>query len=342
MTQTSLTFAFLSFILVYFITYLVRKISLKTGFCSKPSGERWKKERVAMGGGIGVMVVLLTLLALLDIPLAIDLGPAFLALCIFGFVDDLVNFMPKTKLFFQTIAASWIVARGYHFPGQTFHVFTYIPSVLWIVFLTNALNLNDNMDGLCSGIVAIASFSFLWALSGSSSPLVALLPIVFAAMLAFLSHNFNPARIFLGDAGSLPLGCLLAILSFEVMQHGSGSPPVLALQALLILCVPIFDVTFVIMRRAQLGKPLFRGNIDHISHRLVRGGLSEHVAVSLLYAIGISGGVTAILISNTVIPILLSVTLVSGAFFLLFALFLYRLEKPNPSISWFPFLNPQK
>ena len=172
---------------------------------------------------------------------------------------------------------------------------SYLLTVVWIVTLTNAMNFLDNMDGLCAGIglVCAGLFAFLAALQ--QQYFVCLLALALAgALLGFLPHNFKPATIFLGDAGSHFVGYMLAVMPVLGTFYQDGTPTLLpVLIPLLVLAVPLFDLVMVMGIRLRRGQPVHVGDVNHLSHRLVRVGLPQSWAVVLIYLITLTLGLGA-------------------------------------------------
>ena len=173
-------------------------------------------------------------------------------------------------------------------------------TVFWLVGITNAINLLDNMDGLAAGISAIAAISLAIGFGTNGQIDELLLTIAFiGALLGFLVYNFNPASIFMGDCGSMFVGFLLSS-SVLLNQTGGRSRGIFSILAVpvLILFVPIFDTTFVTILRKLWGRKASQGGRDHTSHRLVALGLSERAAVLMLYVFAIVAGALSLLVSQ--------------------------------------------
>jgi len=216
-----------------------------------------------------------------------------------GLVDDIYHLAPQSKLVGQIIAASFLVFFGFKidwFESYTFNTFF---SVFWIVGITNAFNLLDNMDGLSAGIAFIASL-FLAVItllnlgSGSGNGHLLLIALYMGALLGFLLYNFHPASIFMGDSGSLFIGFLLAgLTTHHRVFHSTHFLPIIMVPVL-ILFIPILDTGFVSVMRTIFGRSIARGGRDHSSHRLVAIGLPERQAVLTLYAFSLFGGTVAL------------------------------------------------
>ncbi len=220
-------------------------------------------------------------------------------LFILGLLDDFIHIKPQTKLVGQIIIASFVVFLGLRLHWFTSLTLDTMVTIGWIVGITNAFNLLDNMDGLCAGIGLIAAV-FLVVLYWSTLPQAALLAMALTGTLgAFLIYNFNPASIFMGDCGSLPIGFCLSILSlhFSETQATSGLPNFAV--PVMLLMVPIFDTTLVTLIRLLSKRKASSGGRDHTSHRLVLMGFSEKKAVLFLYAIGTVAGLAALFVSRS-------------------------------------------
>lgn len=307
------------------LTPLVRALALKNGFVAYPRADRWHKHPTALLGGIGIYLASMITALFIRIPdkriMGLLIGASFLF--IVGLTDDKFHLRPYTKLFCQIIAGCLAVAFGISLalPKESF---ISIPlTLLWIVLVTNAFNLLDNIDGLAGGIAGISAFMlFISSLVFSSNPLGVYGLILAGAAFGFLPYNFNPAKIFMGDSGSMFLGFSLAVISImETRYHISGLFTSLFIPAL-ILSVPIFDTLFVTISRKLQGRKLFEGGKDHTSHHLVGLGLSQRKTVILLYAISITFGSIAILYSKINVFVISLVAFLGVALLFYFGIFL--------------------
>jgi len=217
---------------------------------------------------------------------------------VLGLVDDWHRLRARHKLCVQTLAAILVVAAGVR---GTFFVENAavgaLVSVGWIVVVTNAFNLLDNMDGLSAGVAFVASALFLVVALQAEQIFVAAFLAVFAGtLLGFLRHNFAPARLFMGDAGSLLIGFVLSCLTISGTYYEGQGNLVAICMPVLILGVPLFDTASVIYIRRRQGKSLFDGDTNHFSHRLVRLGMTVREAVLTIYLLGlILGGAATLL-----------------------------------------------
>ena len=284
------------------LTYAVRAAASRTGFVAKPKSDRWHKRPTAMMGGVAIFLT--TVLAYwIFVPKTTEsmivIGASSF-LFVVGLLDDVLNIKPYQKLFGQLIGATIIVGLGPKLPITGFELVDIWITVLWLIGITNAINLLDNMDGLAGGISVIAagSLAVSFALNGQADELL-LVSIFIGALLGFLVFNFNPASIFMGDCGSMFVGFLLAS-SVLMGQAGGRSRGIFSILAVpvLILFVPIFDTTLVTVIRKLWGRKASQGGRDHTSHRLVALGLSERSAVLMIYGFAICAGLLSLLVSR--------------------------------------------
>jgi UDP-GlcNAc:undecaprenyl-phosphate GlcNAc-1-phosphate transferase len=251
-----------------------------------------------------------------------------------GLFDDLRGLRPAAKLVVQCIAAVIVYRYGLQIQLITLGPSIAIPlgwvglplTVAWVVGVTNAFNVIDNMDGLATGLALVALATVLGAAFALGNTDVALVCLALTgALLGFLPYNFNPARIFLGDSGSLFIGFMLAVLSV----HGAlkSATAVLVAVPLFALAVPLFDLTLSIMRRWLRGVPIFVGDTRHISHRLLAMGLTQRRVVTVLSLVAGALGLLGLLLAFTPPPALRSIALAGGAVTLL--LILYGMRQLN-------------
>ncbi len=221
-----------------------------------------------------------------------------------GLADDTTgpHFPAWAKLAGQVLAAALVVTAGVRFPLFEAHPWLATGATLmWIVGITNSFNLLDNMDGLATGVALICS-SLLWLMAATlgESHIGLLLAALVGTLAGFLRHNFHPARIFLGDAGSLTIGYVIsvfAILTSSVARRetvpNEWFGPVMPV---LVLGLPIYDTASVIWIRWREGRPIYRGDRSHLSHRLVELGMTEREAVGTIYLLTFCFGASALLI----------------------------------------------
>jgi UDP-GlcNAc:undecaprenyl-phosphate GlcNAc-1-phosphate transferase len=217
-------------------------------------------------------------------------------LFITGLVDDLLRLKPYTKLVVQLIVVAVAVYLGVRLEWTGSQVVNDVISICWLVGITNAINLLDNMDGLAGGVSAIACVFLLITFLMNEQPDEAMLAALMGgAVLGFLFFNFNPASIFMGDCGSMFLGFVLGGVS--LLSHGRSRNLIAVLVTpVLILLTPIFDTVVVTLARKFSGRPMSQGGRDHTSHRLVTLGMSERRAVLLLYLFAAASGALALMV----------------------------------------------
>ena len=266
--------------------------ALRRPLIRSAQGARWRVDAVPVSGGLAMAVAFaVTALAWGDhsaVPAALGAGGVALLV---GLVDDLRPMPPRLKLAGQVAAGVVLVAAGVRFPLPGGFAVEAVVTVAWVVVLANAINLLDNMDGLASGVAALAAAAvWLWWAGGDGGLPVALPAALFGALVGFLAFNFRPARIFMGDSGSLWLGATLAALTAVDAGRlgGAGDPGwglALGVPAVL-MAVPLFDTTLVTVERLRHRRPVSVGGSDHSSHRLVAAGLRPGPAVVLLWGLG--------------------------------------------------------
>ena len=287
----------LAFPLSLLLTQGVIGLAQKRGWVAKPKADRWHQKPTALFGGVAIFATFalggafLQGLALRADLLGLLLGGAIIFLV--GLLDDRKPLNPLVKFFGQAMAVSPFLA-GFILTNPTPTFIFALPLLLfWMLTLTNSLNLLDNMDGLSAGTAATAAalLAFYANRTGQASEfsLAALLTL---ACLGFLVFNFrlkSPAKIFMGDCGSMFLGYILAGLS-AIVFSANHAPLVVGIAApLLLLAVPLFDTTLVVIIRKREGRAVSQGGRDHTSHRLVYAGFSEkgaaltHFGLTLLF-----------------------------------------------------------
>jgi UDP-GlcNAc:undecaprenyl-phosphate GlcNAc-1-phosphate transferase len=282
------------------LTPACRSVALRLGFVARPRADRWGRRPTALFGGVAIAVTVLALAA--GTGTARHLWPLFSAgalLAGIGLVDDVLSLKPSTKLIAQISVASLLLFFGYRLHWTESAIGDAMLTLFWIVGITNAFNLLDNMDGLCGGVTLIAGTCLL---VGSTvhgiGPEDLYLASLLGASAGFLVFNVHPASIFLGDAGSLFLGVNLATLTLLTTPHGTARSGLLSAVAVpgLLLLIPIFDTTFVTAVRLLSRRQPLHGGRDHASHRLVAIGLSEWRAVATLWVLAAGGGVISLLV----------------------------------------------
>jgi UDP-GlcNAc:undecaprenyl-phosphate/decaprenyl-phosphate GlcNAc-1-phosphate transferase len=281
------------------LTWTTRRVALTRGWVEHPRADRWHSRATARFGGFGILGGLLVGAAAFA-PFTFELQAlALLTLGMFavGLLDDLTGLRPQTKLVAQLAAGVLLYISGFRFNSALPWAIDFFVVLFWVVAITNAMNLLDNMDGLAAGIAVIAGcFRFLLYYTDGNDTGAMLSVIFVGAVAGFLVFNFSPASIFMGDCGSFVIGFLLAALNLTTSQMYAKSLVAILLFPALVLAIPIFDTAFVSVVRWFSGRSVSQGGADHTSHRLVAVGLSERQAVLVLYALSIaSGGVAYVL-----------------------------------------------
>lgn len=290
----------------YLVTPLVRKIALRIGYVDHPRNNKVHAHPTALLGGVSIYVAfvlaLFTTVRFGANDLLSSMLIASMFLLVVGLIDDRLGMMPEVKLLGQFLAAMVVVKAGIRIDFLNNYYLNVVMTYIWIVGITNAFNLLDNMNGLSAGIASIAAFFFGLIMWGSGQLFVALISFALAgATLGFLTHNFPRAKIFMGDTGSLVIGFVLA--SLAVM--GSWCTDYLTTSVampLVILAYPIFDTTLVTFMRLKEKRSIFQGGKDHSSHRLALLGLKKRRAVLVIYGICTALGLSALLIQRLRLP----------------------------------------
>ena len=334
------------------LTPVVRGAALRWTRLSAASPDRWHRRPTPNFGGIAIFVgfavavvaeILLTagdlsireISARAVVPLTHRDGLLVAAVMIFalGLVDDLVQLRPSTKLIGQLAAASVLLMSGIGVWLTGFYIVDVMVSLFWFIGITNALNLLDNMDGLAGGVGAIAA-SFMgvnFLLAGD----VGMAGVAFAfagALAGFLVHNYPPARIFMGDSGSLFTGLVLAGLALSPAPGLSRSLFAVVVVPAIVLAVPILDTTFVTVTRLLEGRPISEAGKDHTSHGLVALGISEERVVWLVWGLAAGGGLIGLSVRSVSRPVAYAL---GGALLVLLTLLgLYLLSSRMSDLEW--------
>jgi len=309
-SPTNLIAAAVSFALAVGLTPLVRGVARRAGLVAKPKLDRWHKKPTAMFGGVAIWLsVTISYLVLLPhTPYGWRIVLASTFLFMVGFVDDLIHIKPYQKLVGQIMGSAYIVYYGLTLPWTSSSSVNMALTIFWLIGITNAVNLLDNMDGLAAGIGIIASGFLALSFITTSQYTEALVLITFAAaLLGFLIYNSNPASIFMGDCGSMFAGFFLASAALVNVSGGRSRSflPVLAVP-ILVLFIPIFDTTFVTVLRKLSGRAASQGGRDHTSHRLVALGVSERHAVWMLYGFAALSGLLAVIVQRVKLDVSLA------------------------------------
>lgn len=299
----------------FLITPGVILLAAKTGAMDAPDARKVHKKPIPRIGGIGIyaafMVAMLSVLSFVDVTaevkteiIGLMVGGSLIVLV--GVIDDYKNLPAKVKLVGQIIAAAVLVIAfdvRIDFITDPFGDYIYtewlaVPlTIFWIVGLTNTVNLIDGLDGLAAGVATIAAVTIMMVALQQSIMLVAVLTAALAgAAFGFLYYNFNPARIFMGDSGSMFLGFMLAGIS--VIGAVKSAATIALIVPILALGLPILDTTFAIVRRYRGGVPIFKPDKGHLHHRLLDLGFTQRQAVLLMYVISALLGLSAVALTE--------------------------------------------
>ncbi len=312
----------------YFSTPWVKGLAIKAGALDAPDARKVHKKPIPRLGGLAIYLgFVLAVLASMHVSreiVGLLLGGTVILMV--GIIDDLKQLSAKVKLAGQIGAAFVLVMFNIRIEwltnpfGEMLYVdYLSVPlTVLWVVGLTNTVNLIDGLDGLAAGVSTIASITILLVALQQSFWTVAILTAALAgAALGFLQHNFNPAKIFMGDTGSMFLGYMLAAIS--ILGTVKSAATIALVVPIMALGLPIMDTAFAIIRRYMNGRPIFKPDKGHLHHRLLELGLSQKQVVLLMYVISGCLGLSAIALTEVneflgaCIIIMLLAVLVIGA-----------------------------
>jgi UDP-GlcNAc:undecaprenyl-phosphate GlcNAc-1-phosphate transferase len=315
------------------LTALTIALARNRRWVFEPRSDRWASKPVAKFGGVPIILTLLVAAAALHLPHRLQIVVVLSAcMAALGLIDDIFQVPAWVKFSLQTLIAGAATWAGVVYPLFFSTAGNVAFTIFWLVAITNAFNLLDNMDGLSPGVGLITALNTLLILNASADPL-SWLAIAFAGtLLGFLIFNFYPAKIFMGDTGSLLVGFLLACFSVLSAQRISSTISILFVPAL-VFFLPIFDMALVSVTRRINGRAISAGAKDHTSHRLVMLGLSDRKAVVTLYAVAAVSGLVAYLWKThfpELGPGLMMLFLVVAA---LFWLYLAKLQLPSEWLS---------
>ena len=312
------------------MTPLARWLAPRAGFIDHPAARRVHKRPVPRLGGAAIYIAVIIAALILGrrfrfaqfgTILVGATGMSFL-----GLVDDRWGVRPLIKLGGQILAALLLWASGVHVSTFAQPLLNLAVTVLWVVYITNAINFLDNMDGLAGGVTAIAAAFFALMCSFSDQYLVGALSVaVLAGCLGFLFYNLNPASIFMGDSGSQFLGFILAALGIK-LRFPQNVDFVTWMVPVLVLGLPVFDTALVTLSRLRRSlNPATTPGKDHTSHRLVAAGLTQREAVLTLYVACFILGLLAVFVTRASI---VEGYIVGGAVAVAGLYSLWRLERP--------------
>lgn len=327
--------------LISFIaTPMIRRLAESINFVDNPEARKVHLSPVPMLGGVAIYIGMVTAMAMSGTQSYIEmmgvLGGATVVTA-FGLWDDRYGMRPIVKLVGQGLAAALLISSGIQVTLFASPAVNYLLTFLWVVGICNAINFLDNMDGLAAGITTVASvFFFTLAVVEELGLVASLAAATLGACIGFLYYNFSPATLFMGDAGSLLLGFILAVLGIKLEFVGRPLT-VTWMIPIVILGLPIFDTSLVVLSRLRRGKPIYQGGKDHTSHRLVTVfKMTPARAVMSLYLIAGTLGLTALMLRDAtpfqgqLILVGLAVTFVAGIVWLEWR---FKTSSPPPSAN---------
>ena len=311
-------------------TPAARYLAPRVGLIDRPEARRLNKSPVPRMGGVAIYVAVIVA--------AVVLGERYnfaqfggiligaTGISFMGLIDDRWGLRPLIKIVGQILAALLLWSSGITVGTFEVPVLNLLVTVFWVGYITNAINLVDNMDGLASGVAAIASAFFALMCGFTGQYLVGSLSVaVLGACLGFLGYNLNPASIFMGDSGALFLGFVLAAVGIK-LRFPDNVTFVTWMVPVLVMGLPVFDTLLVVVSRLRRGlNPLTTPGLDHTSHRLVAAGLTHREAVLTLYIVAFVVGLLAVFVMQASV---LEGYLVGGLVALTGVYLIVRLENP--------------
>ena len=318
----------LTYLLVGGLTPIMRRIAIATDVVDRPnSSHKSHKKPVPYLGGIAIIIGVISISYSASLFsnctantfwLATSvLGPA-LALGLIGLWDDVKNLKPLPRFIAQSLAGIFtavllVVTETVGNPTGS-KLFDSLFTIFWVVGICNAINFFDNLDGGAAGTVAISSIALAYlAITGDQYLVAALATVTAGATLGFLVWNKSPAKIYMGDAGALFLGVLIATLTIR-LQLSSNTSISSFLVPILLLAIPILDTSIAVLSRLKRGLSPFQGGQDHLSHRLIRAGLTRKQSAISLWALSGIFAVFAVIISHPNHKIENYITFAAGLF----------------------------
>lgn len=310
--------SFIALISTFFLTYLVKKIATKWGVVDQPNQRKIHQHATPGMGGLAIFFgAALGLLYLQPEHIHLmEISLGAIVIIITGVLDDKYDIRPVLKLAGQLIAALLLVSSGLIVDRITLPFFGLIDlgifsipiTILWVVGITNAINLIDGLDGLATGVSTIGLLSiFVMALVDMQIFAAYLSIVIIGANLGFLYHNFYPAKIYMGDTGALFLGYMIAVISMlglfkNIALLGFVIP-------VIVLAVPIFDTLFAIVRRLINKQHVMVADNKHIHYQLLRTGLSHPQSVMIMYGFSLLFGILAIVFAKASVGVTFGVGL---------------------------------
>lgn len=322
---------FLTMILAFLITPLIKKLALKIGAVDKPNSRRVNKVAMPTAGGLAIYIafsisVLFFFPDLIPFKYSVHLVVSSGIVVLTGLIDDIFELRPKQKLIGVVLAALYVcfvfdvsvsTISLPHIGPVPLQWLSYPFTILWIVGLTNAINLVDGLDGLASGIsiIALGTIGVVGYVASATGAVKLQVPltifILLMSVLGFFPFNFYPAKIFLGDTGALLLGFLISVLSIQGLKNATL---ITLITPLIILGVPITDTLFAMIRRWLNNRPISSADKMHLHHRLLSLGFTHRGAVLTIYSLALTFSMIALLymFTDTLATILLTIACLFG------------------------------
>lgn len=313
LTHAHIIGTIIAYIFGVFLVPLVISFSKKEGLVDVPNERKIHTTPISRIGGVAIwtstMLTFLCLVFLSYYPYGSLLSGILLGsslMFMLGLIDDVYNLDAKFKLFIQISIATLVFLLGVRIDSIPFigdlGLFSYPITILWIVGISNALNFIDGVDGLAGSVTTVnaITLAIIAVAMTPPNPIIALVGFILAgSMLAFLTYNFNPAKIFMGDSGALFSGFLLATISITGIMKAATFAILLPF---VVLAVPIMDITYSSLRRISKGKSPFVADAEHIHHKLLHAGFSQKKTVVILTSVAIIAGALAALLmgENTI------------------------------------------
>ena len=306
------------FVVAVLVTPIVKQFAIKIGAIDKPNKRKVHQKVMARLGGLAIYIAFLIGYLILqpESPFILPILIGSFIIIVTGVLDDIFELSAKWKLLGQIAAALIVVLGGVQlqfinlpFDGRLELGWLSIPlTILWIVAITNAINLIDGLDGLAAGVssIVLVTITVLAFLDGNLFVLM-LGAILLGSTLGFLVHNFNPAKIFMGDTGALFLGFMISVISLLGFKNVTVFS---LLIPAIILAVPISDTLFAIIRRIVHNQPLSAPDKSHLHHCLLRLGYSHRQTVVLIYAMSAFFGLAAVMLTLSTLWVSLMIVLV--------------------------------
>ncbi|MDO5040461.1 MAG: MraY family glycosyltransferase [Peptoniphilus sp.] len=328
--------------IVFLLTPVLKKIAFKYDFLDVPRDKRRvHKKPIPLLGGVGLYFSTLICI-IIFVGLSREIIGLIIAstiILISGLIDDKWDLSPKKKMIFQIIATLVLImtdtkieffTNPFQFGESVIFLklLTVPVTVFWVVGITNTVNLIDGLDGLAAGVSAISSISMMFIARKLGFEDVSLIAAIIAgSCLGFLPHNFNPATIFMGDAGALFLGFVLSYITIEGIMKSAAMLTIFV--PVIILGVPVFDTTFAMIRRKLNGKSMVSADKGHMHHRLLSMGLSQKQTALVLYSISIIFGLLAYMIAglDSRVGLFISVLLFVAVLILAVAFGMFKLKE---------------